>query len=90
MDRLSALDAEFLHLEDGSVHMAIAGACVFSDPPPTVAEVEHLIASKMHLIARYPSSWAGPSGSTTPTSTSATTCATPPFPNPVMTRRSAA
>ena len=53
MDRLSALDAEFLHLEDGSVHMAIAGACVFSDPPPTVAELEQLIASKMHLIPRY-------------------------------------
>jgi len=53
MDRLSALDAGFLHLEDGSVHMAIAGACVFADPPPTVAQVERLMASKMHLIARY-------------------------------------
>ena len=53
MDRLSALDAEFLYLEDGSVHMAIAGACVFADPPPTVSEVEALIASKMHLIPRY-------------------------------------
>src|ERR1019366_4862893 len=53
MDRLSALDAGFLHLEDGSVHMAIAGACVFADPPPTVAQVERLIASKLHLIPRY-------------------------------------
>ena len=53
MDRLSALDAEFLHLEDGSVHMAIAGACVFADPPPTLDEVEALVASKMHLIPRY-------------------------------------
>ena len=53
MDRLSALDAEFLHLEDGAVHMAIAGACVFADPPPTVAEVEGLIAAKLHLIPRY-------------------------------------
>ncbi|HEY4927667.1 MAG TPA: wax ester/triacylglycerol synthase family O-acyltransferase [Acidimicrobiales bacterium] len=53
MDRLSALDTEFLHLEDGSVHMAIAGACVYSDPPPTVIELEQLIASKMHLIPRY-------------------------------------
>ena len=39
MDRLSALDAEFLHLEDGSVHMAIAGACVFDDPPPSPDDV---------------------------------------------------
>ncbi|HEY5108427.1 MAG TPA: wax ester/triacylglycerol synthase family O-acyltransferase [Acidimicrobiales bacterium] len=53
MDRLSALDAEFLHLEDGAVHMAIAGACVFADPPPTIGEMEALMASKMHLIPRY-------------------------------------
>ena len=53
MQRLSALDAEFLHLEDGAVHMAIAGACVFPDPPPTIDEVEALIASKMHRIPRY-------------------------------------
>jgi WS/DGAT/MGAT family acyltransferase len=53
MDRLSALDAEFLHIEDGSVHMAIAGACLFADPPPTLEEVEALVASKMHLIPRY-------------------------------------
>jgi len=45
MDRLSALDAEFLHLEDGSVHMAIAGACVFDDPPPTLDQVEALVAA---------------------------------------------
>ena len=53
MDKLSALDAEFLHLEDGSVHMAIAGACVFADPPPAVAALEALVASKLHLIPRY-------------------------------------
>jgi diacylglycerol O-acyltransferase len=53
MDRLSALDAEFLHLEDGSVHMAIAGACIFADTPPTIGEVEALLDSKMHLIPRY-------------------------------------
>jgi len=53
MDRLSALDAEFLYLEDGSVQMAIAGACVFADPAPTVAELEALVASKLHRIPRY-------------------------------------
>jgi len=53
MDRLSALDTEFLHLEDGSVHMAIAGACVFGDPSPTIDQVEALLESKMHLIPRY-------------------------------------
>lgn len=53
MDRLSTLDAEFLHLEDGVAHMHIAGACVFDDPSPGFAEVEALIASKLHLIPRY-------------------------------------
>ena len=53
MDRLSTLDAEFLHLEDGIAHMHIAGACVFADPPPPFADVEALIASKLHLIPRY-------------------------------------
>jgi len=53
VERLSALDAEFLHLEDGAVHMHIAGACVFSNPPPALSELEGLIASKLHLIQRY-------------------------------------
>jgi diacylglycerol O-acyltransferase / wax synthase len=53
MERLSALDAEFLHLEDGAVHMHIAGACVFKNPPPAPGELEALYASKLHLIPRY-------------------------------------
>ena len=36
MERLSALDAEFLHLEDGAVHMHIAGACVFDESTAAV------------------------------------------------------
>jgi diacylglycerol O-acyltransferase len=53
MERLSALDAEFLHVEDGVAHMHIAGACVFADPPPAFADVRGLIASKLHLIPHY-------------------------------------
>jgi WS/DGAT/MGAT family acyltransferase len=53
MDRLSMLDAEFLHLEDGIAHMHIAGACVFDDPAPSLDEVAALVASKLHLIPRY-------------------------------------
>ncbi|MGO9030058.1 MAG: WS/DGAT/MGAT family O-acyltransferase [Acidimicrobiales bacterium] len=56
MERLSALDAEFLHIEDGAhgaVQMNIAGVCVFADPPPPLGEIEALIASKLHLIPRY-------------------------------------
>lgn len=53
MDRLSALDAEFLHLEDGTTHMHIAGMSVFEGSPPTEAEVVALLASKLHRIPRY-------------------------------------
>lgn len=53
MERLSTLDAEFLHLEDGIAHMHIAGACVFADTPPSFDEVRRLIAAKLHLIPRY-------------------------------------
>ena len=53
MDRLSALDTEFLHLEDGSVHMHIGVACIFHDPPPDDGEFEALVGSKLSLLPRY-------------------------------------
>jgi WS/DGAT/MGAT family acyltransferase len=53
MERLNALDAEFLHIEDGLVHMHIAGASVFADPSPPFREIEELVASKLHVIPRY-------------------------------------
>jgi diacylglycerol O-acyltransferase / wax synthase len=53
MERLSALDTEFLHLEDGISHMHIAGLSVFGGSPPTEAELRALLASKLHLIPRY-------------------------------------
>lgn len=53
MDRLSTLDAEFLHLEDGIVHMHIAGVSVFEGPAPSEPAVRDLIAAKLHLIPRY-------------------------------------
>ncbi len=53
MDRLSALDAEFLHLEDGVSHMHIAGMSVFDGEPPTEEDLQALLASKLHRIPRY-------------------------------------
>jgi hypothetical protein len=35
------------------MHMHIAGACIFEDPPPAIEEIAGLIASKLHLIPRY-------------------------------------
>ncbi len=53
MERMNALDAEFLHLEDGIGHMHIGGVCVFPDPPPTFDDIARMIAAKLHLIPRY-------------------------------------
>lgn len=53
MERLSVLDAEFLHLEDGIAHMHIAGLSVFEGPSPTVGALTEMVASKLHRIPRY-------------------------------------
>jgi diacylglycerol O-acyltransferase len=53
MERMNALDAEFLHLEDGIGHMHIGAMCVFADPPPSYEDIAGMIAAKMHLIPRY-------------------------------------
>jgi len=53
MERMNALDAEFLYLEDGIGHMHIGAVCVFADPPPSYEDIEGMIAAKMHLIPRY-------------------------------------
>jgi diacylglycerol O-acyltransferase / wax synthase len=53
MERLSALDSEFLHLEDGIAHMHVAGVSVFEGPVPAVDELGQLLTSKLHLIPRY-------------------------------------
>jgi len=53
MERMSTLDAEFLHLEDGIAHMHIGAVCVFADPSPSFDEIAAMITAKLHLIPRY-------------------------------------
>jgi diacylglycerol O-acyltransferase len=53
MERLHALDAEFLHLEDGISHMHIGGVSVFDGSPPAEEAVLELLASKLDRIPRY-------------------------------------
>ncbi len=53
MDRLSPLDAEFLHLEDDVSHLHIAGLSVFEAPAPEPEELTALLEAKLHLIPRY-------------------------------------
>ena len=45
MDRLSTLDAEFLHLEDGLTHLHIAGISVFDGPAPPLDDLLGLLAA---------------------------------------------
>jgi diacylglycerol O-acyltransferase len=59
-ERLSALDAHFLELEDDSVHMHVAAVLCFEAAPLTLADgrldVERIrgcLASRLHEIPRY-------------------------------------
>ncbi len=53
MDRLRALDTEFLHLEDGISHMHLGGMSVFDGPPPSDEAILDLLKSKLALVPRY-------------------------------------
>jgi diacylglycerol O-acyltransferase / wax synthase len=52
-DRLSALDASFLHLEDASAHMHVASVMLFDGEPPPYAELIEAIERRLHLVPRY-------------------------------------
>ena len=52
-DRLSGLDASFLHLEDGPAHMHVAGTTIFEGPAPGYEEFRDHVASRLHLVPRF-------------------------------------
>jgi diacylglycerol O-acyltransferase / wax synthase len=52
-DRLTALDAGFLHLEQGGAHMHVASIMVFAGAPPAYAELVEALDARMHLVPRY-------------------------------------
>jgi diacylglycerol O-acyltransferase len=53
MDRLSALDSAFLHLETAETSLHIASLAVFAGPAPPQDRVRQAIAAKLPLIPRY-------------------------------------
>lgn len=53
LDRLTSIDAGFLHQEDGGAHMHIGGLGVFAGPPPTGEQCREHIAARLHLVPRY-------------------------------------
>jgi diacylglycerol O-acyltransferase len=52
-ERLSGLDASFLHLERSGAHMHVASTSVFEGEAPTHAEFRNHIASRLHLVPRF-------------------------------------
>jgi diacylglycerol O-acyltransferase / wax synthase len=53
VDQMSALDAEFLHLEDGVNHLHIGACARFEGPAPTEAELFDLMDRCLDRIPRY-------------------------------------
>lgn len=52
-DRLSPLDASFLHVEDDVSHMHIGAVGIFEGPPPPFGEIVSMIEGKLPLVPRY-------------------------------------
>ncbi|HMK63750.1 MAG TPA: wax ester/triacylglycerol synthase domain-containing protein, partial [Acidimicrobiales bacterium] len=52
-NRLSPLDASFLHAEDHVSHMHIGSIAVFEGPPPAFDQVLAMVRGKLALVPRY-------------------------------------
>src|ERR687889_103041 len=52
-DRLTGLDASFLHLEDASAHMHVAGVMLFEGPPPPYDELLEAFERRFPLGPRH-------------------------------------
>ena len=52
-DRLSAIDASFLHQEGANSHMHVGAVTIFEGPPPRYEEFLDSIRGRLHLVPRY-------------------------------------
>jgi len=53
MDRLSPIDASFLHQEKGAAHMHVGAITIFEGPAPTREDFVEHIEGRLHLVPRY-------------------------------------
>ena len=53
LDRLTPVDASFLHQEGANSHMHIGGLTIIEGPPPTMDEFLEQIRRRLHLVPRY-------------------------------------
>src|SRR2546423_12217413 len=52
-DRLTGLDASFLHLENGGAHMHVAGVMLFAGEAPDYDELVETTERRLNLVPRY-------------------------------------
>jgi WS/DGAT/MGAT family acyltransferase len=60
LDRLSAVDAAFLHQEGPTTHMHIGGVVLLEGPPPPFVELREHVRSRLPLVPRYRQKLAAP------------------------------
>jgi diacylglycerol O-acyltransferase / wax synthase len=53
LDRLTAVDAAFLHQEGANSHMHVGGLTIVEGPPPPMEEFLEQIRRRLHLVPRY-------------------------------------
>src|SRR5437763_13557045 len=53
LDRLTPVDASFLHQEGPVSHMHIGGVTIIEGPPPTMEQFLEEIRRRLHLVPRY-------------------------------------
>ncbi len=53
MNRMSAQDASFLHIESDNSPMHVGGVSIFEGPPPPFPEVVAVVRSKLQFVPRY-------------------------------------
>jgi diacylglycerol O-acyltransferase / wax synthase len=53
LDRLTAVDASFLHQEGIHSHMHVGGLTILEGPPPSIDEFQEQIRWRLHLVPRY-------------------------------------
>src|SRR5919197_324003 len=53
LDRLTAIDASFLHQEGPVSHMHVGAVSLFEGPPPPFVELLDSLRMRLHLVPRY-------------------------------------
>jgi diacylglycerol O-acyltransferase len=53
LDRLTSIDASFLHQEGEASHMHIGGVLIFEGPAPSFEDFADHVRGRLHLVPRY-------------------------------------